>query len=230
MTNQAMKQIEVKGLKFWVREGHSDEKTIAEVVQKNAYQKKYFKVERGENWLDLGGNIGAFTVLAASLGANVKTFEPDPFNVAMIRKNLALNGLTAQIVQGAVVADDRKSAILNLWTNGQSWRNSIVRNKKGTTPMQVPCFNFFELIKDTTNVKMDIEGSEIEILVNWEGKPNCQKMVFEWSFDADNKTATMLRAIAKLELGFPNLKYSSPVHKVSKWDFFPPCTMVHCWK
>lgn len=225
-----MKRIEVKGLKFDVREGSSDEKTIKEVVEKNAYQKKWFKIMPGEDWLDLGGNIGAFTVLAASLGAKLKTFEPDPFNVMMIKKNLSLNGLEAEVFQAAIVAGQEKTATLNLWPKGQSWRNSLVRNKSGTTPMTVDCVNLFELLKNPVNVKMDIEGSEIEILTQWPEKTSCQKLVFEWSFDVDKKTKTLQQALELLSKDFQLLKYTSQVNKIVSWDFFPPCTMVHCWK
>lgn len=225
-----MKTIEVKGLKFHTREGASDEKTIQEVVEKNAYQKKWFQIQPGENWIDLGGNIGAFTVLAASRGAQVTTYEPDPFNVMMIKKNLELNGLQAEVIQKAVVSNDQTHAMLNLWPKGQSWRNSIVRNKRGTTPMQVECVNLFSLLCKDVCIKMDIEGSEIDILSKWPESSPCQKLVFEWSFDVDKKTKTLQSALDKLSKDFPHLKYTSQIHKISEWNFFPPCTMVHCWK
>lgn len=225
-----MKQIECEGLKFMTREFSSDEKTIKEVVGRGVYEKKAFKIEAGETWLDLGGNIGAFAVLAAARGANVKVYEPDPFNCGMIKRNLELNGLKAEVNQVAVVADGRESAVLNLWPEGQSWRNSIVRNKRGTMPLKVTCVNFWKLIEAGHCVKMDIEGSEIEILTAWRGDERLKKLVFEWSFDVDQRVATLRAALARLKVGFTNVKYTSQVDRIDEWKFFPPATMVHCWE
>lgn len=217
-------------LKFLVRPESSDEKTFKEVIQKHSYEKTYFEILSGEHWLDLGGNVGAFAVKACAAGARVTVFEPDPFNCQMIKKNLAVNGYEAQINQCAVVHDEKKHATLNLWPKGQSWRNSIARNKKGTTPLQVPCANLFDLINEPVCIKMDIEGSEIPILTAWPEETKVQKLVFEWSFDVDKKTATLREAIARLKKDFPNVKHTSQIDKIESWDFFPPATMVFCWK
>ncbi len=229
-----MKLIEINGMHFNVRDNSSDEKTIREVIEKNSYRKKWFQIEEGEKWLDLGGNIGAFSVLATHCGATVRTYEPDPFNCMMIKKNLKQNNSfwKAEVIQAAVVHDEQKTAMLNLWPQGQSWRNSIVRNKKGTTPMAVPCVNLFEVIEKFPyhNIKMDIEGSEINILKNWPVKTTVNKLVFEWSFDVDQKTETLRQAIKRLSWDFNNIKYTSQIDKIEEWKFFPPCTMVHCWK
>lgn len=224
-----LREIEVKGLKFVVRPGSSDEKAIAEVVGKGSYEKKDFRIEPGERWLDLGGNVGAFAVLAASRGANVVTYEPDPTNVALIRKNLALNNLPAIVQAKAVVHDDRVAATLNLWPNGQSWRNSLCRNKKGTIPLTVFCENFFKVAQPEDCVKMDIEGAEIALLEAWPEGFRVKKLVFEYSFDVDKSTARLRSILSKLRPAFQTVRYSSQIDRIESWDFFPPCTMVHCF-
>jgi FkbM family methyltransferase len=228
----SLTQLEHQGLKFLARYGSSDEKTFQEVIQKNSYERKFFKIEPGETWIDLGGNVGAFTVLAASKGATVHTFEPDAFNCGMIKKNTELNGSKFTLHQAAIVHDDTKTATLNLWPEGQSWRNSIVRNKKNTMPVQVDCVNLFDFIKDLgpVNIKMDIEGSEIGILSNWPTSTNVKKLVFEWSFDVDPSTQTLRNAIEKLNADFQHVKVTSQIYKIEQWTFFPPATMVFCWK
>jgi tRNA1(Val) A37 N6-methylase TrmN6 len=74
--------------------------------------KKGMTINAGENWMDCGGNVGAFTLLACSKGANVTVYEPDPYNCEMIKKNLALNGFEATIKQYALVHDDTKVLVL----------------------------------------------------------------------------------------------------------------------
>lgn len=221
--------LEGRGIKLFCRPGSSDEKTFNEVVVKKSYERRCFQIEKDEEWLDLGGNVGAFTVLASSLGARVTTYEPDPANTLMIKKNLALNGMVPRIIPKAVVHDDRVAVTLNLWPKGQSWRNSIVRNKSGTTPLTVFCQNFYKLAKPTDCVKMDIEGAEIEILENWPEGFKVKKLVFEYSFDVDPSVARLRRILDKLRPSFNELKYNSQIEKIEEWKFFPPCTMVHCF-
>ena len=75
-----MNQSEINGIKFLYRDGTSDLKTFEEVIERNVYQKKGMEIENGENWIDAGGNVRAFTLLAISKGASVTVYEPDPFN------------------------------------------------------------------------------------------------------------------------------------------------------
>ena len=96
-----LKQGESKGIKYYYREGFSDQKTFEEVIGNDTYQKKGFKILPDENWMDCGGNVGAFTLLACSKGANVTVYEPDPFNCEMLEKNLKLNGFKATVKQAA---------------------------------------------------------------------------------------------------------------------------------
>ena len=103
---------EINGIKFYYREGMSDIKTFEEVLGNEVYLKKSMTIQAGEKWMDCGGNVGAFTLLACSKGANVTVYEPDPFNCEMIKKNLLLNGFKAIIKQAALVHNDTKEIIL----------------------------------------------------------------------------------------------------------------------
>lgn len=222
--------IELRGLRFEVRPETSDLKTITEVVGRNSYQRKKmnFLIEKGEHWLDLGGNIGSFACLALSKGASVKSYEPDPANISQMKLNLALNNLSCEIYNVAIVGDDRKEATMNLWPKGQSWRNSIVRNKKGTTQLKVACQNFFKIAKPMDCVKMDIEGSEIALLEAWPEGFRVKKLVFEYSFDVDKSADRLRKIIETLRNSFSEINYSKQVDTEESWDFFPPCTMVFC--
>ena len=156
---------EINGINFFYREDMSDLKTFKEVIENKTYLKKGMTIQKGESWMDCGGNVGAFTLLACSFGANVTVYEPDPFNCEMIEKNLKLNGFKATIKQVALVHNEVKELILFIGNNGNVWRNSIVKkwNNKG---IKVPCINFDEEAKNFDCCKMDIEGAEMLILEN----------------------------------------------------------------
>jgi FkbM family methyltransferase len=52
----------------------------------------------GELFVDVGANVGAFTVLAAGVaGAKVRAFEPNPDTFEMLVRNVRLNGLQERV-------------------------------------------------------------------------------------------------------------------------------------
>ena len=175
---------EIGGIKFFYREGFSDAKTFIEVLKQDCYQKKGMTIKANESWLDCGGNVGAFSLLAASKGASVITYEPDPYNCELIEKNAKLNGFQNAITvkQAALVHDFRKDTTLSIAQNGNVWRNTIMK-KKSNKAIKVPCLNFDEQAVLADNCKMDIEGAEIPILTHT--KSDFNKLVYEWSFDID---------------------------------------------
>ena len=224
-----LKRLTHEGVKFYARTGTSDEKTFKEVLVKNTYEKKYFKIEEGEHWIDLGGNVGAFALNAIRKGATVEVYEPDPFNCKMIERNLVGNGYEADVFQKAVVANDVKEMTMYVGNNMQVWRNSLYRNW-GNQSFKVPCVHFSEVIKKDSCVKMDIEGAEMDILENMEVFP--RKMVFEWSFDIDNDLNRYRAMVEKLKEIYPNVYAPSYNEQYTVWpeSWFPPCANVYCYE
>ena len=228
-----MKQGEIKGIKFFHRENTSDLKTFEEVIGKDVYQKKGMKILAGEHWIDCGGNVGAFTLLACSLGAKVTVYEPDPNNCLMIEKNLELNNFTAKVVCAGLVHNEVKKANLYVGNNGNVWRNSMYKNWNGKG-LKVDCVNFDEAVSDGVCVKMDIEGAEMPILENTRRK--FKKLVFEWSFDIDPSLPRFWSIIEKLELIYKlgsvgnTAKFQSRDYDVWQKSWLPACTNVFCYE
>lgn len=228
-----MKQSEIKGIKFYYREGTSDLKTFEEVIGKDVYRKKGMTIEQNEHWIDCGGNVGAFTLLACSFGAKVTTYEPDPNNCQMIKKNLELNGFDAEILCAGLVHNQTKKANLYVGNNGNVWRNSMFKNWNGKG-LKVDCVNFDEVVPDGVCVKIDIEGAEMPILENTNRK--FKKMVFEWSFDIDPSLPRFWKIIEKLQKQYKvasignTAKFESRDYDVWQKSWFPACTNVFCYE
>lgn len=208
---------EIKGIHFYYREGFSDLKTFEEVIGRDVYQKKDFKIESGEKWMDCGGNVGAFALLALSKGAIVDIFEPDPFNCKLIEKNLKLNNFNANIFQKALVHDEAKSCYLFVGNNNQVWRNSIVKkwNNKG---LKVDCINFDKVQNNYDCCKMDIEGAEMLILETYE--TNFKKLVYEWSFDIDQNIDRLRNVLEKQKKNYPNIYGINKVISSGEYDIW----------
>lgn len=224
---------EINGIKFFHREGMSDLKTFKEVIGDKTYLKKGMTIQDGESWMDCGGNVGAFTLLACSFGANVTVYEPDPFNCEMIEKNLKLNGFKANIKQAALVHNDVKELILFIGNNGNVWRNSIVKkwNNKG---VKVKCLNFEDEAENFDCCKMDIEGAEMLILENT--NKTFKKLVYEWSFDIDSSLPRFWNVIEKQQKQYSDLKDVGNTAKFKSRDYdtwqkswFPACTNVFAY-
>jgi FkbM family methyltransferase len=224
---------EINGIKFYYRENTSDLKTFEEVIGRDVYRKKGMTIKSGEKWIDCGGNVGAFTLLACSLGANVTVYEPDPNNCKMIEKNLKLNNFEAEIVCAGLVHNETKKANLYVGNNGNVWRNSMFKNWNGKG-LKVDCVNFDEVIEDSVCVKIDIEGAEMPILENTNRK--FKKLVFEWSFDIDPSLRRFWNIIDKLNKDYKiasignTAKYESRDYDVWQKSWFPACTNVFCYE
>lgn len=76
-------------------------------------------LREGDTFIDVGGNVGFFTTLAAALvgpGGQVVSFEPDPDNAARLRRNVGLNDFgNVTVVDRPAVAD---SGPVDFYING----------------------------------------------------------------------------------------------------------------
>lgn len=122
------------------------------------------EIQSGDVLYDIGACIGLVTVHAASKGARVVAFEPDPSNRARLIRNLEINRLFGVEIVEWAVSDLMGSAIL--YTDGvEGWSPSFIEvGKHGS--ISVPTGTIDEAIwrKELPVpdiVKLDIEGAEL---------------------------------------------------------------------
>ena len=220
----------IDNIEFYYRDGFSDLKTFEEVIGNKTYLKKGMTINPNEKWMDCGGNVGAFALLACSKGAKVTVYEPDPYNCDMIEKNLRLNGFEAEVKQYALVHNETKELVLFIGNNGNVWRNSIVKqwNNKG---IKVKCLNFEKESENFDCCKMDIEGAEMLILENT--NKVFKKLVYEWSFDIDGSLPRFWNIIEKQKNQYSDFKDIGNTGKFKTRDYdvwqkswFPACANI----
>jgi FkbM family methyltransferase len=127
--------------------------------------------------LDLGANIGLFTLLAAKRWptASLVCVEPHPTTFSFLCDNLALNEVNATKLQCALDADVSMKFMEN---DGAVFQALSDR----ATPTRVMTLKLDSLLPPGTNekllIKMDIEGSELTVLENLQAKLPQECFVF----------------------------------------------------
>jgi FkbM family methyltransferase len=124
--------------------------------------------------LDVGASIGLWTVqlarLAASRGAELWAFEPNPANTAWIRRNVALNGLSGTVtVCEHGLGDRTESSILvgseyGVGNGAIALRNGESTDKHPRISVAVRRLDEIELPLPVSFMKIDVEGYEPAVL------------------------------------------------------------------
>ncbi len=222
-------------LNVYIRPDTTDIKVIKEVLQDNVYEKK-FKIDGTDNWLDLGGNIGTFALLALSRGAAVVTCEPEKENLHILSKNLNHNfpGGKWNIVPAAITVDTKSSLDLYLCKGEYNKYRHTIFPKRGRSTVKVQNVNIHKLLTDGAfnAIKMDIEGAEIPILEHLTEqdyvKYGIKKLVFEYSFDVDDSIPRFMSIIKKLSKVFSMVHYTKVKPDELHYTYFPAMTIVYC--
>jgi FkbM family methyltransferase len=124
------------------------------------------EVRPGDTVLDLGANIGYYTLIFARLvgpAGKVYAFEPDPTNFALLKHNVELNGYRNVVLVNKAVADKTARARLFLApTNAGDHRLCDTEEGRRSVPVEtVDLDTFFRNFKGRFDfIKIDIQGSE----------------------------------------------------------------------
>jgi FkbM family methyltransferase len=123
-------------------------------------------LKKGMTFVDIGANVGYFTVLAArSVGSEGKVyaFEPEARNYALLCKNVEENGYTnVQTIRKAV--SDR-TGIARLYLSSQHWAgHTLSAHSLNADFVEVETTCLDEFFKGHTEkidvIKVDVEGAE----------------------------------------------------------------------
>lgn len=231
-----LKVFRASGFSFVVRHGTSDVKAIKEVISSNAYRVNGCNPSLGESWIDIGANCGAFSVWAASFGARVEAFEPDPDNARIARMNIERNGFSSSVNLHELGVDAVRTRCFKTLNrneaNGNLWRNSLRKTWKGGSSIDVQIIPALEVWKPEACIKLDAEGVEMEILEQL-ASHKVRKLVFEWSFDVDDSIGRFTNVIKVLQSKYRTVKFNGAFlrQNQTRWQssWFPPAVTVWCF-
>ena len=145
--------------------------------KKNAFaefNRALSNLNKGSYVIDCGANVGEFTKLFLEKGFFVDAFEPDPIAINELKKNCK-NNKNLNLFQSAVGLKDNTQKLFRYRKFDENdpystQGSSLLDYRSGTNKpfVEIKVIDFINHInkqkKDISLLKMDIEGSEIEIL------------------------------------------------------------------
>jgi FkbM family methyltransferase len=148
-----------------VRHGTPDVAALGEVFYERQYEPPTAAaafldaLDRPPAILDLGANVGYFTVFASLRfpGSRIVAFEPDAANAELMRRTLDANALTCELIQAAASTKDGEVPF-------SSGGFTLSRIEAGGDP--VKAVDVLPRLPDFDLVKVDIEGGEWELLAD----------------------------------------------------------------
>lgn len=130
------------------------------ILRKNSNNKTVF--------IDIGANIGSYSILLMDRVRNILAFEPHPFTNSRCKMNFILNGYSEENVFQLAVSDKNKKVNFSDYGGSSSLNSIISANNKGIAVDAITFDRFVikhKLSKsDEYIVKIDVEGFEYEVI------------------------------------------------------------------
>ena len=202
--------IKSKKFKNWtisyLNEAELDE-MLKELYEKNYYQ---LDITRPDPVIfDVGALIGESVLFFKGQfpKSKITAFEPSPRSFALLKRNVSQNKLSRVRLINAAVAS--KSGKMNFytsksendpWGRGDSLKENRFNNKNRSKIVQVSTVKLSQYINSPIDLlKLDIEGSETEIIQEIESKLGLvQKIILEFhvnSYNPENKLSSILKIL-----------------------------------
>lgn len=157
---------EVQGHKMFLDSKDSLSLSIYESYEPLETELVKREIKRGNVVLDLGANIGYYTLIFAKLvgeEGKVFAFEPDPTNFALLEKNVEMNGYkNVMLIQKAV---SNKAGKLKLYLSEDSMGDHTIFNLyEGCKFIEIEAIRLDDYFKNYDGkidfIKIDTEGAE----------------------------------------------------------------------
>jgi FkbM family methyltransferase len=114
------------------------------------------RFKEGKAFVDVGANVGAYSLRAASRGMKVYGFEPHPGNVKVLRRNAEANHLSIDLFEYALGSSEGEVKLSKM--------GAISRITEGDgIPVKIRTLDSFDL-PAADLMKVDVEGHELEVL------------------------------------------------------------------
>lgn len=127
-------------------------------------------IESGMVALDVGANLGFYALIEARAGARVTAVEPNPRNVEILKKNVALNGYEITVVEAACGNKNGRARFMRHEKSNRGYMIDMVAHRPGGTEeimvKEIPLDHIVERenLERIDLLRFDVDGYEVEML------------------------------------------------------------------
>lgn len=154
-------------------------KRVADVSYEGGFLRRIIgSLQDGDVFFDVGANIGLVSVLIGRrpemANGRIYAFEPEPRNLAQLKRNLQANDFGERgVADGVALASKEGRAELHVRGPVGDGRHSLVVAKKSTDSVDVELITMTKFCADRgvkpDVVKIDVEGAEGEVIAGMGG-------------------------------------------------------------
>jgi FkbM family methyltransferase len=179
------------GPRYSLHANTNEIRMVNEIWNMKVYDPLLDRVHDGSTVIDIGGNVGIFTVKAGLAAKNVRvlSYEPFPASFAALKENVRLNGLEKNITAFNKAVADKKGE-LELFFRAHD-PGGVSLHQFGDTnelsSIKVPAITLEEIFKENhieicDYLKMDCEGAEEQIILSTPATlfERIRGITFEW--------------------------------------------------
>ena len=163
--------IKFKGIKGIVRPNHEDLLYYSGAA-KLKFTERWFKPQFGENVIDVGSNVGRYSLIASKRGANVIAIEANSHTFEVLSDNCKINGFE-NIRPMNVVVSNNSGKLTLYYTDGldgiatvdKKWIELNAHLKPtAENEVQSEKLDNLHLFNSVDWLLIDVEGHEIQVL------------------------------------------------------------------
>lgn len=142
------------------------------IFMEGSYEEKWIKqVEKliiGKVFIDIGANIGIYSLSLFKKAEYTYAFEPDRNNYKKLVRNIKINHInTIKTIKKAVFDKNGSTATLYKSEMDKGWSSLMVHYTDGSELVKLVTLDYFLIknkIKNIGLIKIDVEGAELKIL------------------------------------------------------------------
>lgn len=180
-------------------------------------------LKAGQTFVDIGANVGYFSVLASELGAKVIAFEPSLNNRTILEQNIKDNGCEVKVFSQALSNTSGSTILFTDTTPGQY---SLMGSGNGEKVEMVTYDSLNLPIPDF--IKIDVEGSEKQVLEGMQSVLTTDKPITLIIEDWRNDLTEWLIRTHKFNLVRTERKYGNKIlTKKQPFEYKPEPYTIH---
>lgn len=160
----------VDGHKMFLDKNDSLLLSINKIYEENETNFIKDSINEGDIVIDIGANIGYYTLLFARLVGNtgkVYSFEPDPRNCLLLEKNIQINDYNNIVLEKKAISDKTEKSILYV-TDDNAGSTMHKGNSTTKNEIDIDAITLDDYFKANSIapdfIKIDIEGYELNAL------------------------------------------------------------------